>query len=875
MKTDLVRTVHLADYTPPTHRIERVELCFELGEQRTRVRSRLFLQTQVPGAALRLDGEALELVSLKLDGELLPSAAYRLDETGLELPGLPERCVLEIETLIHPESNTTLSGLYRSSGNFCTQCEAEGFRRITYFLDRPDVLSIYRVELIADRARYPVLLANGNRVEGGVLDDGRHFAIWEDPFPKPAYLFALVAGDLGCIEDRFVTASGREVRLEVYVQHHNIDKCAHAMASLKKAMAWDEATYGREYDLDIYMIVAVDDFNMGAMENKGLNIFNSRYVLARQDTATDADYEGIESVIAHEYFHNWSGNRVTCRDWFQLSLKEGFTVFRDQEFSADMGSRAVKRIQDVNVLRTHQFPEDAGPMAHPVRPQSYQEINNFYTTTIYNKGAEVVRMLCHLLGWPLFRQGCDLYFERHDGQAVTIEEFVGAMETVSGRDLALFRRWYAQAGTPLVTVSDRFDEKSGRYSLRFEQATPPTPGQPVKLPFHIPLATALFDREGRPLDLGAAMPAQGRVLELTEVVSEFHFDGLKDKPLPSLLRGFSAPVKLDYPYSADELALLMARDTDLFNRWDAGQRLMLRELLKAVETRIDGGSVELDPALSRAFGALLHDHADDPMFVAEALTLPSEGYIAEQLDEVPVEAVHEAREALRVALAREWEAALQLVYAQSCPEGAYTPSGRDVGLRRLRGVCLGYLLALDNPAYAALAYEQFQAADNMTDSMTALGALAHSDAPQREEALAAFEARWRGEALVMDKWFTLQATRPCVDTLERVRELTTHPAFDRRNPNKVRALIGAFARANPLAFHRVDGAGYTLLRDEIFDLDGANPQIAARLAGAFNRWRHYDAGRRGLMREALESLQAKPDLSRDVQEIVGRALAQD
>jgi len=728
------------------------------------------------------------------------------------------------------------------------------------------------VHIEADETKYPVLLSNGNPVSHESLGNGRHRATWHDPHPKPSYLFALVAGDLACISDLLVTASGKEVRLNIYVEHHNRDKCDHAMVSLKKAMKWDEETYGREYDLEVFNIVAVDDFNMGAMENKGLNIFNSRYVLAKPETATDADYDGIESVIAHEYFHNWSGNRVTCRDWFQLSLKEGFTVFRDQEFSSDMGSRAVRRIQDVNLLKQFQFAEDAGPQAHPVQPTSYQQINNFYTATIYNKGAEVVRMLRNLLGWETFRAGCDRYFEKYDGQAVTIEEFVGSMEAVSGRDLTQFRRWYAQAGTPRVIVRDQYDPESQQYRMVLEQHCPPTPGQPDKEPFQIPLAVALFDEKGHEIH-------GEEVIDLREARQEVVFEKITSRPLPSLNRSFTAPINLDYDYSEQALAVLAAHDTDLFNRWDAMQRLMIQVLKRRVSQIVDdecgdGAEFVLDPVLSAAFGQLLHSVDDDPMFTAEALTLPSESYLAEQYvdEEVPVEAIHRARQELRRALVSEWEAALGLLYRNQAVSGPFRPGGREAGQRQVQKMALWYLSALENPAWWQLAWEHYERADNMTDSLNALTVLAHTDCPQREPALAQFAERWSEDPLVMDKWFSLQATSPLPGTLARVKELMQHPVFSIRNPNKVRALIGAFARGNPIHFHAADGSGYRWVAERIMEIDALNPQIAARLAGAFNRWKHYDAGRRIIMRDQLTRIAERDGCSPDVSEIVSKAL---
>lgn len=869
------RTIYLKDYTPPAHRIETADLHFELGEEDTLVHARLAIRTQRPGEPLHLHGEALELLSITLDGQPLVSPAYRLDDGMLVIDGVPEAFIIETTSRIHPATNTALEGLYLSGGNFCTQCEAEGFRKITWFVDRPDNMTVFSTRIEADKVRYPTLLSNGNRTASGELDNGRHFAEWHDPFPKPSYLFALVAGDLACLEDCFTTRSGREVALRLYVQHGNEEKAGHAMASLKKAMRWDEEVYGREYDLDVYMIVAVDDFNMGAMENKGLNVFNSRYVLAQPESATDADFMAIEGIIAHEYFHNWSGNRVTCRDWFQLSLKEGFTVLRDQQFSEDMTSGPVARINEVSVLRSQQFREDAGPMAHPVRPPSYQEINNFYTLTVYNKGAEVVRMLRTLLGPVLFRQGTDLYFTRHDGQAVTTDDFVKAMEDASGIDLTQFRRWYDQAGTPEVQVRGTYDATARRYTLVFSQATPVTPEQPEKLPFHIPVAMALLGPDGGELPLrlsGETVPAgTTRVLELTDAEQQFVFEDVNAAPVPSLLRGFSAPVRLEFPYSTADLAFLMAHDGDPFNRWDASQRLALGVILHNLH-RTDV-TPTLDAGLSAAFAATLRHPTLDKSLIAQALTLPDEDYVAGFMDVVDPEAIHAARSALRRALACTHRDALLAVYEENADSGPYTLDMAAVARRRLRNLCLAYLTEAGDPSLRTRAAEQYQHAGNMTDALAALTALVHTEGPDQTEVLVDFYRRWRHDPLVLDKWFTVQATSPLHGTLERVRELTAHPDFNLRNPNRVRALIGAFCQRNPARFHDIRGEGYALLAEHVLALDALNPQIAARLASPFTQWRRFDANRQALMRAQLERLLAKPGLSRDLHEIVSKSLA--
>jgi aminopeptidase N len=868
-------TIYLKDYAPYPFHIESIDLRFELEESRTRVTARSQWQRRGAGP-LRLDGQELELAALRLDGRQLTAADYMVDADTLTIAQLPDAFTLEIETIINPAGNTALEGLYVSGGNFCTQCEAEGFRKITYFPDRPDVMTVYTTTLIAEQSKFPVLLSNGNLVAEGERDDGRHYATWHDPFPKPCYLFALVAGDLDCVEDSYTTRSGRSVALRLYVRSHDLDKTSHAMASLKHAMAWDEEAYGREYDLDIYMIVAVSDFNMGAMENKGLNIFNSRYVLASPDTATDADYVAIEGVIGHEYFHNWSGNRVTCRDWFQLSLKEGFTVLRDQQFTAAMTGSAVPRIDDVRLLRSHQFQEDAGPLAHPVRPASYQEINNFYTLTVYEKGAEVVRMLRTLLGPELFRQGTDLYFSRHDGQAVTTDDFVQAMMDVSGRDLTQFKRWYDQAGTPRIAVERRYDAVQQSYTLTLRQSCPPSPGQDGKQPFHIPLRTALLDGRGAPLPLRLAgeTTATGteRVLELTAEEQSFTFSGVAAEPVPSLLRGFSAPVKLALELDDGELAFLMSHDNDSFNRWEAGQQLALRVLLRLIDVLHSDGRPALDGNFSAAFARTLADGTLDPALIAEALTLPAEEYVAEFMAVVDPQAIHVARQYLRRNLGFAHREALLDTWQRLTDEGPYRIDAAAMGRRRLRNLCLGYLVEMGNDEVRSLAMGQLRAGANMTDVMAALTALVHSGAPERSEALAAFYARWRDDALVLDKWFAIQATAPVPGTLDQVKRLAASPDFNLKNPNRVRSLVGAFCARNPVRFHEADGSGYAFLADYVCELNALNPQIASRLLTPLTQWRRYDPARQALMRAQLERIGALPALSRDVAEVVGKSL---
>jgi aminopeptidase N len=873
------QAIYLKDYRPPPFLIDQVELEFILGEAETRVVSNLTLRrnpaSEEQPTCLELQGEELKLLTLAIDGRELDNSEYRVDEEGLRIEQVPEQFQLRSEVAIYPQDNTALEGLYKSGSLFCTQCEAEGFRKITWFLDRPDVMSRFSTSIIADKKSYPVLLSNGNPVAEEELEQGRHRVRWEDPFPKPAYLFALVAGDLRDIRDSYTTASGRDVDLRIYVEPENIDKCDHAMQSLKHAMAWDEERYGREYDLDIYMIVAVNDFNMGAMENKGLNIFNSKFVLARPDTATDWDFQGIEGVIAHEYFHNWTGNRITCRDWFQLSLKEGLTVFRDQEFSADMGSRGVKRIEDVRMLRAHQFAEDASPMAHPVRPDSYIEINNFYTVTVYEKGAEVVRMQHNLLGAEDYRKGTDLYFRRHDGEAVTTDDFVKCMEDAGGKDLQQFRLWYSQAGTPELRVSDEYDAGAQRYTLTVEQSCPVTPGQADKAPMHIPLALGLLDKEGKDLPLqleGEATPVNGtRVLELRRPVEQFVFCGISERPVPSLLRGFSAPVKLRYDYSDDDLMFLMAHDSDGFNRWDAAQTLAQKILLQ----RIADQDAAVPTGFIDAFHQALTDEVSDKALLAEILTLPSESYLGDQMEQVDVEGIHRARESLKLELATALREDLLAIYEANQESGAYRIDAESIGRRGLKNLCLGYLMQIDDEPARQLCADQYADGRNMTDVMAALSLLANSEAQQRQAVLQDFHDRWRDDPLVLDKWFSVQAVSKRADTLQRVLELMEHPAFSIRNPNKVRALVGAFCSANAYRFHAADGSGYAFLADRVLELNELNPQVAARMLRIMSRWQRYDSGRQGMVRSQLQRILAEEGLSKDVYEVASKSLGDD
>ena len=910
MRTETPHAIYLKDYSPPAWLIDTVDLHVAIRETHAEVRSRLGCRRNPAavdknsGGDLVLNGEELALQEVGLGAphgqvSALAPSRYRLADDTLTITGvdggpLPNSFTLETLVRIEPDSNTQLSGLYRSKDGYFTQCEAQGFRRISFFPDRPDVMARFSCTIEAGRERFPQLLSNGNLVAGGAADhdEKRHWARWEDPYAKPAYLFALVAAKLDVLEDSFVTASGRKVRLAVYVEPGKLDQCDHAMAALKKSMAWDERRFGLEMDLDHYMIVAVGDFNMGAMENKGLNIFNTKYVLARQDTATDSDYQNIDRVVAHEYFHNWTGNRVTCRDWFQLSLKEGLTVFRDQEFGADTHSRAVTRIQEVRQLRVAQFPEDAGPMAHPIRPASYAEINNFYTATVYEKGAEVVRMIHTLIGREAFRKGMDLYFQRHDGQAVTCEDFVAAMQDGGGKvaavDLTQFRRWYARAGTPRLKAAGSYDAAAKRYTLTLTQSLAPTAYE-RKLqdaglaidegPLHIPIALGLVLPDGSDA-LAADFPAGTRVLSLTEVTQSFVFESIPAAPVASLLRDFSAPVHLDFEQSDAELAHLMAHDSDAFNRWEAGQRLATRVLLAGIGAA-GQGTAWIPEAFVAAVDRILDDGlTHDPALAAEALVLPAEQVLAEEVagrgEAIDPEAIHLARLALRRHLATALRDKFEAVWLALAPTAPYAPEGTQVGRRALRNLCLAYLAESEsvylNASVMPRLMAQFEGADNMTDVIAALGTLANLDVPEREAALAGFFGRWQDEALVVDKWLQVQSTSRLPGTAARVRELMQHAAFDIKNPNKVYALVRAFCAANPRHFHAADGSGYRLAADVILELQAMNPQVASRIARAFDRWRQFDAGRQNHARVALERIQACADLAKDVAEVVANAL---
>lgn len=858
------QTKFLKDYKKPDFVIEDIYLTFDLRDGVTTVRAKtLFTRDNPKASSLTLDGQELTLKSVSLNGEKLADNRYSVDDNSLTIHDVPDAFTLEIENDIHPEKNTALEGLYNSGGNYCTQCEAEGFRKITYYLDRPDVMTKFTTRIEADK-KYPVLLSNGNCIEKGELADGRHFAVWEDPFVKPAYLFALVAGDLGHIHDTFKTMSGRDVDLYIYVNKGNEDKCAHAMKALKDSMKWDEEKYGREYDLDIFNIVAVNDFNFGAMENKSLNIFNSKLVLAKPETATDADYMAIEGVVAHEYFHNWTGNRITCRDWFQLSLKEGLTVFRDQCFSGDMNSHAVQRIDDVEQLRNFQFPEDASPMAHPIRPDNYIEINNFYTATVYEKGAEIIRMIHTLLGEEGYRKGTDLYFDRHDGQAVTCDDFVQCMQDASGIDLAHFRLWYSQAGTPTLTVSSAYDAAGKTFSLTLRQDIPDTPGQTNKKPMHIPVKTGLLGKNGQDM-----LPETSRILHLTEKEQTFVFDNIAEAPVPSVLRGFSAPVKIKSDLSDDDLLFLMAHDSDGFNRWDAGQTYLQRLIISLA----GGAEKKLSTACMDAFGALVNDRETNPALLAKALSLPSDTYLAQLMDVVDVDGLHDARQFVAKEIGSAYLKPLTALYQANVDNSPYAPDPVSVGKRRLKTAALRLIQAADENAAVKLAAAQYAAATNMTDKVAALAVLTDTQTPEREKAFKDFYDTWKHEPLVLDKWFSLQAVADRDNAVEDVAALTSHPDFTYKNPNRLRALMGSFSFANQKWFHRKDGAGYRLLADTVIKVNALNPSTAARLLTPMRQWQRYDSSRKVLMEQELKRILAEKDISNDVYEIVSKSLS--
>lgn len=907
MKESAAKTIYLKDYAPTPFLIETTQLSFDLYEEYADVFSVLHFTRNNEAKSsdsLVLQGQDLTLCSLEIVGEamepiVLTQNQYSIEGDELTIASLASlvgegfsRFELRCHTRIEPQNNTALEGLYKSKKMFCTQCEAEGFRRITYYYDRPDVMSSFTTCIAADKARYPILLSNGNKVdEGEVVGSNceRHWVSWEDPFKKPSYLFALVAGDLASVDSTFTTVSGREVELRIFVESKDLDKCDHAMDSLKRAMRWDEEVYGREYDLDIFMIVAVDDFNMGAMENKGLNIFNTSCVLANPKTTTDAGFQRVEAVVAHEYFHNWSGNRVTCRDWFQLSLKEGFTVYRDAEFSADMGSRAVKRVEDAAFLQTVQFAEDAGPMAHSIRPESFMEISNFYTVTIYEKGAEVVRMINLLLGDEGFRKGSDMYFSRHDGQAVTTEDFVKAMEDASGVDLSQFRRWYSQAGTPELSVSDSYDAAAKTYSLHIEQRCPPTPGQPKKEAFHIPFAMGLLAPDGTSLELSVQGESQGqdnagstsRILELTEPQQSFVFEGIDECPVPSLLRGFSAPVRVHYAYTPDQLQALAVHDSDGFNRWNAAQQLAIGAIDEQLEALVAGASVTLPARLRNAFAGVLERVQADPAFdkamAAHLLALPTTAFLIERADEANVEGIHTVREELANQLATALETEFAAIYStqKTQPSDVFSATAEAVAQRAIANLALSYLVRTGKEEWLRCCEEQFDQAGNMSDQAAALRCLANSSSEAGQQAsartLAAFHAQWQHEALVVDQWFAIQATSSVPGALKRVEALMQHADFDIKNPNKVRSLIGAFCGQNHLGFHCADGSGYRFLADRVLELDKLNPQIASRLLTPLTRFGKFPAEKKALMQAELARIKSAEGLSRDVYEVVEKS----
>ncbi|MEE9335600.1 MAG: aminopeptidase N, partial [Granulosicoccaceae bacterium] len=832
MRTEQLVAISRHDYQASAWSVPAVHLHFDLHPQRTRVSSTLELrrETSQPVPTLRLDGVDLSLIDIKLDGQTITPGDYKLDDTHLTLENLPESCKLEITTQINPAGNTALEGLYLSSGNFCTQCEAEGFRKITYFLDRPDVLSVYTVTMKAPYNEYPILLSNGNFVEAS-SDKEYGYAQWHDPHPKPSYLFALVAGNLSKVVDTFTTMSGRNIDLHIYVEQHNLSKCAFAMQALKRSMRWDEQVYGLEYDLERFMIVAVDDFNMGAMENKGLNVFNSRFVLADVDTATDTDFIGVEAVIAHEYFHNWTGNRVTCRDWFQLSLKEGLTVFRDQEFTADMHDRTAKRIEDVRLLRARQFPEDAGPMAHPVRPESFIEINNFYTLTIYEKGAEVIRMMHTMLGASGFRKGIDLYFERHDGQAVTCDDFIAAMQDASGIDLQQFSLWYSQAGTPQVTIDEHYDADKQIYELTLTQHCPDTPGQTNKKPMQIPMLIGLLDEQGNPA--AGSGDNDTALLNLIYETQTFTFGLMTTKPILSPFRQFSAPVNLVWNCSDEDLAMLLSADSDGFNQWDASQRLATR----VIERTLENSAAAEDALYLEAIGKVISDNSLDAAIKAEILSLPSIDTLAESQTVVDIQKLYRARKAVQAAIVGQYQTQLQqIVQTQLANKQPYKVEHQQIGHRALANCALGLLTVLPEQDWLTLASEQYRTAGNMTDRVAALTALMHVSGEERTNALTDFYQHYEDQRLVIDKWFSIQATVPSNDAVDTVMRLSVHPAFELSNPNRVRSLIGAFAVGNPVGLHSEGGRGYKLLADYVLTLDARNPQVAARMVSPLTRW---------------------------------------
>ena len=883
--------IYLKDYVVPAFLIDGVDLDVKLHPTKTQIAARLHVRRNPDHpdqeAPLVLNGENLELRELAINGLTIPEEQFDIKDNRLTISRLPvlsekapKRPLPDQFTIIslsicNPEENKALSGLYRSSNIFCTQCEAEGFRRITWMIDRPDVLSRYRVRLEADKKQAPILLSNGNLMDSGDLPDGRHYALWEDPFKKPSYLFAMVGGDLAVVKDRFTTMSGRKVDLHIYVEPGKEDRCAWAMDSLKRAMKWDEERFGREYDLDLFMIVAVSDFNMGAMENKGLNIFNDKLILARPDTATDADYANIESVIAHEYFHNWTGNRITCRDWFQLCLKEGLTVFRDEEFSMDERDRTRQRIGDVQSLRSHQFPEDAGPLAHPVRPDHFIEINNFYTATVYDKGAELIRMIHTMLGEDMFRKGMDLYFERHDGEACIVEQFIKCFEDVSGEDFSQFMLWYEQAGTPELVCSLEHDAQKATATLKTTQLLSPSPGQKHKKPYHIPLKMGLLDEKGEdlPLELEGGKKITDGLLHVTKLEQSFTFSNIKKPPIPSLLRHFSAPIRLTMPYEEEELLFLARHDTDRFNRWQAVQTYMLRLLVANVKAAQTGQPLREGQKLGEALHEALQEKQLDPLFTPALLVTPDVNNIARELgDNIDHQAIYETRSALRKALGEQLRDTLSHIYETTDVSGPYRPDAKSAAKRGLRHACLGLLAATGGEQDIERLYQHYLKADNMTEAATALDHLAHTNSPQRQKAFEDFYEKWKDDHVVIDKWFAFQAMSPLDDTLERIEELMKNPLFSLKNPNKVRALIGAFAMNNPVQFNRPDGKGYEFMARNLLEIDSFNPQIASRLMSAFKSWKVLEPGRRDKLRAVLDELAANKKLSVDSFEIISKVI---
>ncbi|KAJ1292789.1 hypothetical protein BS78_01G017300 [Paspalum vaginatum] len=885
---DVPKEIFLKDYMKPDYFFDTVDLQFQLGEEKTIVTSKIVVSPGVKGvsAPLVLHGRDLILLSIKVNGTELKSEEYTVNSRNLRLSTPPADVFnLEIVTEIYPQLNTSLEGLYKSTGNFCTQCEAEGFRKITYFQDRPDIMAKYTCCIEADKTLYPVLLSNGNLIEQGDLEGGKHYALWEDPFKKPSYLFALVAGQLDCRDDSFVTCSGRNVALRIWTPAQDLPKTAHAMYSLKAAMKWDEEVFGLEYDLDLFNIVVVPDFNMGAMENKSLNIFQSRLVLASPETATDGDYAAILGVVGHEYFHNWTGNRVTCRDWFQLTLKEGLTVFRDQEFSSDLGCRTVKRIADVSKLRIYQFPQDAGPMAHPIRPHSYIKMDNFYTVTVYEKGAEVVRMYKTMFGASGFRKGMDLYFQRHDGQAVTCEDFYAAMCDANNAQLPNFLQWYSQAGTPTVKVVSSYDPSSQIFSLKLTQEVPPTPGQPVKEPMFIPVAVGLVDSTGKDMPLTSiysdgtlqtlssdGQPVFTTVLQFKKKEEEFIFKNIPERPVPSLLRGYSAPVRLDSDLSESDLFFLLANDSDEFNRWEAGQVLARKLMLSLVADFQQQKTLVLNPKFVAGLRSVLRNTSLDKEFIAKAITLPGQGEIMDMMEVADPDAVHAVRNFIKQELALQLKEDLLAAVTSNRSSESYTFDHDSMARRALKNTCLAYLASLNEPDVTELALHEYKSATNMTEQFAALGALSQNPGQARDDALLDFYNKWQDDYLVVSKWFALQATSDIPGNVANVQKLLSHPAFDLRNPNKVYSLIGGFC-GSPVNFHAKDGSGYRFLGEIVLQLDKINPQVASRMVSAFSRWRRYDETRQALAKAQLEMIVSADGLSENVYEIASKSLA--